>query len=132
MSPVSQRKGDAGKCDGLFSKIVRSRGACERCGESRYEKLTTAHIVRRGYSLTRCMEENAWCLCYVCHRETEEPVAFLEWVGQTIGRERYVELLAHANEGQHGNAKLFWRSELVRLNARAAELGLPTRRVGAA
>lgn len=126
---VARRKGDAGKADTLFSLIVRSRGVCERCGESRYETLTTAHIVRRSWSATRCLEENAWCLCWSCHRATEDdPAEFMALVNRTLGLHAYQALREKANGGPKTSSALFWRSEAARLTDRAAELGIDTRR----
>lgn len=95
MSAASAKK----TCDNYFSKVVRARGQCERCGSAGV--LECAHIIRRrfvgdpdGIGL-RCNEDNAWALCPSCHRTVDlDPVAFSELVDRTIGREKYGELLA--------------------------------------
>jgi hypothetical protein len=121
---VSRRKGDAGKADLLFSRIVRSRGDCQRCGRPATD---TAHIVRRRYSATRCVEDNAWALCRSCHNTTGEwPNEFMWLVETTIGVARYIELQHLANAGTRMSSKLFWRETRERLEARCRELGLPT------
>lgn len=128
---VQRAKGDRGRADILFSRIVRSRGACERCG--RTPATDTAHIVRRMYSATRCVEDNAWALCSSCHRATERwPMEFAELVKATIGVDRYHELREMAYEGLKArgfvSSKLFWAREVARLQARCKELGLPSTR----
>lgn len=122
---VGRRKGAPGKADMLFSRIVRSRGACQSCGKSATD---TAHIVKRRYSATRCLEDNAWALCRSCHIETEQwPVRFLRLVDDTIGRERYDELVQQANAGLSVPSKVFWAGEVERLTERCRELGIDTR-----
>jgi len=126
---VNRPKGDKGKCDVLHSRIVRSRGRCERCGETRYETLTTAHIVRRNWSATRCVEDGSWCLDWKCHRATEDdPAVFMALVDATIGRDRYQQLRVIARDGITGSSARFWAETLERLTARCAELGLSSKR----
>ena len=122
---VARRKGDAGRADMLFSRLIRSRGACERCGKPGTD---TAHIVRRRYSATRCIEDNAWCLCRSCHHLTGEwPHEFCWLVERTIGMDRYHELYRLANAGLTQSSRLFWRGEVERLIARCQEAGVDTR-----
>lgn len=86
-------------CDLYFSKIVRARGACERCGDGPPHE--AAHIIRRrfvgdpdGVGL-RWNEDNCWCLCIPCHRTVDtDPIAFTALVDQTIGLTKYLELMA--------------------------------------
>lgn len=121
---VSRAKGDRGRADMLFSRIVRSRGACERCGR---QATDTAHIVRRGYSATRCLEDNAWALCNSCHRLTGEAAhEFMFLVERTIGVDRYKELWDLAREDRKFGS-VFWKAEVERLLARCQELGIDTR-----
>jgi hypothetical protein len=120
---VARRKGDPGKADMLFSRIVRSRGTCERCG---LQATDTAHIVPRRYSATRCIEDNAWALCRSCHAATgENQREFMALVRATIGEERHDELWQEAYAGKGG--ALFWAGEAARMTARAKELGIDTR-----
>lgn len=122
---TARRRGAPGKADMLFSRIVRSRGACQFCGSPATD---TAHIVKRRYSATRCVEDNAWALCRSCHIETEQwPLRFLHLVDETIGRERYDELVQIANAGLSVPSKVFWPAEVERLTARCRELGIDTR-----
>lgn len=124
---VSRRKGDAGKADLLFSRIVRSRGKCERCGDTR-GPFDTAHIVKRRYSATRCIEDNAWCLDRTCHRTVDEWAnELMDLVDRTIGRERYIELCITAQAGHQTTSTLFWRAERERLEARCEQLGISTK-----
>lgn len=128
---VAKAKGDKGMADILFSRIVRSRGRCERCGRGD-GPFETAHIVRRRYSATRCVEDNAWCLCGSCHRATgDDPTLFVELVDRTVGRGRYHDLRLLANRGPSSSPLLWWRAERARLVERCRELGLSTKRTAA-
>jgi hypothetical protein len=109
----------------LFSRIVRSRGACQRC---RAPATDTAHIIPRRYSATRCLEGNAWALCRSCHVRTGEwPYDFVKLVNSTIGFEAYWQLRRLAEGGIPTTGKLFWEAEVDRLTARCQELGIDTR-----
>lgn len=119
-------KGDRGFCDILFSRIVRSREMCQRCGAPGTD---TAHIIGRRYSATRCIEDNAWCLCRSCHQTTAEwPIEFVQLMRRTIGDARYFELSSIASHGLDVSSARFWATEKVRLKARCKALGLDTRR----
>jgi hypothetical protein len=100
----------------LHSKVVRTRGSCQRCGESRYDRLQCAHIVPRRFNATRTDEANAWCLCGDCHFTVDtwsaEKVNLVE---DTIGIDAYWQLRAKAEAGQQSRAA-FWRSEIRRLS----------------
>lgn len=97
---VKRYAGTKGKCDIVFSKIVRSIGHCEHCGiEGNPGKapgswvgpnaLQCAHIRSRRYSSTRCETINAVCLCDSCHRDfTANPHKFIRWVDETYGEDR--------------------------------------------
>lgn len=68
-------------CDRLWSQIVRSRGACERCERTAAEGVLHAHHAysRRNFRL-RFEPRNGVCLCYRCHRWAEGyPILFTEW-----------------------------------------------------
>lgn len=122
---VRPAKGARGHADILFSRIVRSRGLCERCGR---EATDTAHIVGRRFSATRCLEDNAWALCNSCHRLTGEAAhEFMFLVERTIGVDRYKQLWDLAQEDRKFGA-VFWTAEVERLKARCIELGLDSRR----
>ena len=125
---VARRKGNPGKADLLFSRIVRSRGSCERCGVT--PATDTAHIIRRSWSATRCVEDNAWALCRSCHHLVDEWQ--FEWnklVAVTIGFRRAAELRKRATGGLKAlgvSTPNFWKGEVERLTSRCQELGLPT------
>lgn len=105
-------KGDKGKATKLHSKIVRSRGVCQRCGETDYSKLECAHIISRTYSATRTDENNAWCLCHRCHfRLTKWPREHSHFITETIGSERYEALRRKAETV----TKMDWTAEKLRL-----------------
>lgn len=123
---MSRRKGNPGKADMLFSRLVRSRGTCERC--QRAEATDTAHIVRRRYSATRCVEDNAWALCRRCHMTVDEWPHEHTWlVESTIGMDRYKELCQLAQTGIQMSSRLFWQAEVERLTGRCKEAGVDTR-----
>lgn len=103
-------KGAKGKCDKLFSLIIRNEGKCERCGST--ENLQCAHIISRKYSATRTDQNNAWSLCAKCHRRlTDWPREHSHFITQTIGSERYDELRLKAEQ----ITKMNWDIELERL-----------------
>lgn len=101
MSPMVKAKGARGKADVLFSKIVRSRGACENCGRTEPEvQLQCAHIITRGIGATRCLEDNAFCLCAGCHhRFTHWPVEFRDFIVSKKGEDGYQRLVELARPG---------------------------------
>lgn len=118
MRKITKAKRAKGKADRLFSLLIRSRGACEKCGERDYAKLQCAHIIGRRYSATRTDERNAWCLCARCHlRLTDHPDEHVAFTLQTIGPEVFDELKAEALAGIKGGPEAFWESEVVRLQA---------------
>jgi hypothetical protein len=109
----------------LFSRIVRSRASCERCGG---QATDTAHIIGRRYSATRCLEENAWALCRRCHQITgDQAFEFVRLVRGTVTEDRYWKLHEMALAGIPTTAKLFWENEVARLEERCRELGIDTR-----
>lgn len=113
-------KGLKKKCDDLFSKIIRSRGYCQRCGETDYAKLQCAHIISRRYIATRCDTRNAWSLCASCHfRLTGWPREHSQFITETIGSELYDELKAKA---EAVGPKLNWADEFSRLKELAKNL----------
>ncbi len=110
---LTRAKGPRGRADRAFSKLVRARGACERCG--RTEFLQCAHIVSRRYSSVRVDLSNALCLDARCHRYfTDHPVEWTEWLDRHIGRDEYLRLKARAEAGGKFG-KSFWESEAERL-----------------
>lgn len=113
-------KGLKGKATKLHSLVVRSRGACERCGDQNPARLQAAHIIPRRYSVTRCDPEAAWCLCAGCHlRTTEHADEHMALVEQTIGLDRFWELKAAAEAGVKAN-DAYWQSWIDRLTEVAA------------
>lgn len=117
--PVARMKGAKGKCDVLFSKIIRSIGACERCGSTDW--LQTSHVISRRYSATRCDLRNAQCLCAKCHRHfTDWPMEFARWIDVSLGDETYQSLKRQSVSV----TKVDWDAELERLKAIAAERGI--------
>lgn len=60
------RKAMQGKCDGLWSKIVRRRNRCALCGRTN-RALYAHHLIPRHCHFYRHHIENGVCLCYRCH-----------------------------------------------------------------
>jgi 5-methylcytosine-specific restriction endonuclease McrA len=104
-------------CDELFSLIVRSRGACERCGSQL--NLQCSHIVSRGYLATRWNEMNALSACRGCHHwQHMNPLENEEWLA-SIGIDTLkLKHLALTHE------KPDYVATLTQLVARAEELDL--------
>jgi hypothetical protein len=112
-------RGAKKRADDLFSKIVRSRGACVKCGST--QNLQCAHIESRRFSNTRCDEANALCACAGCHHFwTDHPVDFGMFVVDLIGAPAYAELRHRAQ----ANTKVVWVDVVQRLKLRAKELEL--------
>lgn len=125
--------GPKGKATRLHSIVVRSRGACERCGRAGEMQtvkvpgvpvldlpiggLQCAHIIGRRFSATRTDERNAWALCAGCHmRLTEHPDEHVHFTAQTIGLDVFDVMKQRALAGQK-SSDAFWRDEIVRLSA---------------
>lgn len=116
---IKSARGIKKKCDDLYSKIIRSRGYCERCGGT--EWLQTAHIISRRFSNTRCDLRNAWCLDARCHRRlTDWPREHSQYITETIGSEVYEELKAKAESLE----KVSWEDIYEELKIKARELGI--------
>lgn len=72
------------KLDSLWSKIIRSKGYCTRCGKT--GRLEAAHIYSRRFVATRWDLDNGLCLCSACHRwGHDKPLDFSVYVLNTIG-----------------------------------------------
>ena len=72
--------------DTLWSKKVRRRGRCEKCGKV---GVTHAHhIISRTHRNTRWLIENGVELDYRCHMffAHKDPVLFTEWITQLRGK----------------------------------------------
>lgn len=98
--PVKRFKGAKAKADVLFSKIIRSQGACEAEGYDSKpcsSQLQTAHICSRRYSATRTDLRNAFCLCFAHHRYfTDNPRQFSRFITNTWAQECYDLVYAKA------------------------------------
>lgn len=110
-------------CDLYFSKVVRARGVCERCGFAD-RPLQCAHIIRRrfvgdpeGVGL-RTNEDNAWALCGPCHLTVDtDAVEFTYLVELTIGLVKYQELMRVKNAPHRPWREADWQRERARLLA---------------
>ena len=85
------------KLDGIFGKIMRSRGVCEYCGNTRDNSvLQCAHGFSRRYRGTRWTEEANFCLCSGCHvKFTYDPIRWDDWMRMKLG-DRYEPLRLQA------------------------------------
>ncbi len=85
------------QCDIEFSKLVREKGYCEKCGSADY-KLDCAHVIPRGNKTLRHDPMNALSLCHRCHRfwAHMNPLDFTEWYKNKYPN-RYVYLMEHKN-----------------------------------
>ena len=109
-------------CDLYFSKVVRARGVCERCGAPPPHEC--AHVIRRwhvgdpdGIGL-RWNEDNAWCLCHDCHTTVDTDVLeYAELLVATIGVKKYDELIAVKNAPHRPWRERDWVAERARLLA---------------
>lgn len=72
------------KLDAEIGALVRSRGACERCGKT--DTLQCAHIVPRTNHALRYDPINLLCLCYKCHIHFahKDPIAFQAWLADKL------------------------------------------------
>lgn len=114
---IKKFKGAKGKCDVIFSLIIRHRNSCERCGSRDF--LQTSHILSRRFSATRTDVSNAQCLCAKCHRYfTDHPVEFTRWLFDTIGEAEYDRLKRKSEQV----TKINWDEELLRLQTIHANL----------
>jgi hypothetical protein len=116
------RKGRVKLADQLFSRIVRSRDYCQASGDGvqcggMYQ---CAHLEgRRKYAL-RWDEMNALCLCAGHHRfYSSFPLAWSSFL-----QERFPEQYAHVIARRNGQWDKDLESVVMRLRARAQELGL--------
>ena len=110
-------------CDLYFSKVVRARGHCERCGRTS-GPFECAHVIRRRFvgdpdSIgLRTNEDNAWCLCLPCHRTVDlDPLEFAILVTRTLGFQKYSELLKVRDAQHRGWRESDWILERQRLLA---------------
>lgn len=84
------------KLDILFSKIVRSKGYCVKCGKT--SNLQAAHIYSRRYRSVRWDWNNVLCLCSGCHFWSHHnPILFTEWVAEYLGEHKYIQLKLSAS-----------------------------------
>lgn len=88
------------RADFYFSKVIRSLGRCQRCERPMDpSELQAAHVIRRRYSRTRCVEGGAWALCGPCHATVDgDPQEFMFLVERTIGVDAYKRLYHQAHD----------------------------------
>src|SRR5690348_1832524 len=92
---VSKARAAKGRCDTLFSKLVRARAGnqCQNpdCpNRDKGYRIECAHIQSRTYSATRIDFDNAFALCAGCHSVfTLRPLDWADFCRQMLGDERY-------------------------------------------
>lgn len=114
-------RGAKATCDTYFSKLVRARGRCERCGTTT-GPFECAHVIRRrfvgdpdGVPLRHNLL-NAWCLCRACHQLVDsDAVPFAALVEATIGLGAYEELQVVRRAHHRGWREADWVRERARL-----------------
>jgi hypothetical protein len=117
--PISKARGYKKKCDDLFSKIVRARGACEACGSTSF--LQTSHIQGRAFSALRCDFRNAHCLCAKCHWRWHDQAAWAAWfLSTTHTPEQVQDLIDRRQE----TTKVDWKDTYEMLQSVAAARGI--------
>ena len=82
--------------DLLWGRIIKSKGKCEVCGETKY--LNPHHIIGRRVLILRHDLQNGVCLCSGCHimrtkSAHQDPLWFYEWV-----KEHYPERIEYLNK----------------------------------
>lgn len=109
-------KGNKGAATKLHSKIVRTLGYCERCGNEDYSKLQAAHIIGRKYGATRTRLTNALCLCASCHAFfTDHPREFSKYVTTTWAQDFYEHNFELTQMNLKFGQKTYWLKERNRL-----------------
>ena len=98
MSRPATKKTYIAKLDDIVSRIVRSKGHCERCGCSSYEQLQCCHIYSRKNHSARWDFYNLMCLCAKCHTHFHDHPASLGDFVRTILKRDPDEIERKANE----------------------------------
>lgn len=114
--PLKSSKSLKKKCDILWSKIIRSKGYCERCGKTSF--LQGAHIYSRRYANTRHLLANGLCLCAGCHMwGHHRPTDFTDWVREKLGE----DMLSHLREASLSTSKVDYNRVYAELRALEAQ-----------
>jgi 5-methylcytosine-specific restriction endonuclease McrA len=85
------------KLDIIYSKLIRKRGYCQRCGKS--ENLQCSHIHSREKMSVRWDLLNSFCLCAGCHKYFwhTHPIDAAEFAKNKLGDYEYTLLIIKAN-----------------------------------
>ena len=85
--------------DDIFSKLIRKKGLCIRCGRSQFNTpIECAHIIGRSNIPLRWDANNAVPLCLDCHRWGHaNPRLFMEWFENKFP-DRYAYITLHKND----------------------------------
>ena len=93
--------------DELFSRAVRLRGKCERCGKKLGVQLQTSHIYSRANKEVRWCFLNATALCARCHMDWHSnPVNGILWLTDYYGDENMAIL-----RNMSRKTRQWWRGE---------------------
>ena len=87
------------KLDTEFSRVIRLRDKCARCGKGADTiTLQCAHIISRVNRAVRWDLENGVPLCYACHIfwAHRNPVDFVDFIKDYLGELRFEALKARA------------------------------------
>lgn len=94
--------------------VIARDQRCMRCGS--IEWLEAAHIIRRGYSRTRCDLSNGRALCHACHvAQTENRW----WWDRLIGAEEYHRLYKLATDASWKRPSDWWETQAQQLRSAA-------------
>ena len=87
--------------DQKWSKKVKTKGFCEKCGKTTY--LNAHHFYSRSIRSVRWDVDNGFCLCTGCHVFSSKfsahktPAEFVEWAIEQRGQEWYDDLKDRKN-----------------------------------
>jgi hypothetical protein len=89
---VATKKTITRKLDKVCSELVRARGYCVKCGETK--NLQCCHIISRSHRATRWLMDNLLCLCANCHINFahKNPILFADFCRNYLGDTRYSQL----------------------------------------
>jgi hypothetical protein len=110
---VRDKKAIRKELDIAWSKAIRSRGVCEKCGKQ--TDLQAHHIFSRRHNGTRWELGNGVCLCKRCHLfwAHKDTVDFARWIEGKIGKEK-MDLLEYkaksVNKFSKGELEIFLKA----------------------
>ena len=117
------------KYDVIFSDLVRIRAnwTCEMCSKEYPDPSTRgglhcSHFYGRRHQATRYHPDNAFSLCFGCHRKVEEdPPLHKEWAQNQLGEGRYNLLAERKNsikkwlKGEKDDMQKFYKEQFKKI-----------------